>query len=30
MERALVIFESMFGNTRTIAEAVAEVSPRGS
>src|SRR5512132_672166 len=24
MERALVIFESMFGNTRTIAEAVAE------
>ena len=23
MERALVIFESMFGNTRTIAEAVA-------
>jgi hypothetical protein len=24
MERALVIFESMFGNTRTVAEAVAE------
>ena len=24
MERALVVFESMFGNTRTIAEAVAE------
>jgi len=24
MERALVVFESMFGNTRTVAEAVAE------